>query len=405
MQRYKSIALVSIAIGLGLQAWLLVRSGVGADQVALLQLGLDMQDGIDPIAKQMSGGGRIPGSMLQLMVGVPLALWHSVLAVKVLIWLMSAISFVPLWNALKDRVSPAAFATFFLVFALSPWRVYQGALMWEPAYLFLPAAIHLWASLKSMDARSFTASFALGCVLLVLPQLHGSFLILWITTALLLFKKRLGIHWPGLLAGGLIGGASFLPYIQSFGSVASTSAPADGFIGKGLLTIAPLLKGLLYWPRLGSLDIGVPLKEVTFSKSIFVIILQIFGIASIVPAVVCSWCVLIRGRANTSSNPVKLYSLMTFLGLLIAAALSPITLQGWHVIIALHAACVPVALGLIEGPTWLTRWRTYVTIVISVLAVAINIALALGKPTFNKEAPPKELFDHPQIQELLSAPN
>jgi len=70
-------AAVLLLTGVLIQAWLSARSGIGGDQFVLFDLGLDyLEEGaLSAVGKGMSGGGFIPGSLLQLLIGLPFSIW------------------------------------------------------------------------------------------------------------------------------------------------------------------------------------------------------------------------------------------------------------------------------------------------------------------------------------------
>jgi hypothetical protein len=94
------------------------------------------------------------------------------------------------------------------------------------------------------------------------------------------------------------------------------------------------------------------------------------------------------------------YSLISFVALLIAAALSPVTLQGWHVIIVLHAAILPVAWWVDNAVLKWRRGRVLLTTYL-VSGIIVTILIGLGKPTFLRLDYPAELKDHPEIEHLI----
>src|SRR4051812_10874710 len=74
--------------------WLISRSWIGADQVILLDLGerFALTGHLDPMGKSMSGGGIIPGSLLQILIGVPLMFWQDYRAPLILIALCNILA-------------------------------------------------------------------------------------------------------------------------------------------------------------------------------------------------------------------------------------------------------------------------------------------------------------------------
>jgi hypothetical protein len=398
----KQILLTAYLAGALLNAWLLYRSGYGADQIALLDLGLSLPDGLLATAKAMSGGARIPGSLLQLLIGLPLLLWENINSPKILIWILNLASGIVLWSALKRVFARDIAVTVFVLYWLSPWRIYHASLIWEPAFLFLPAAIHFLACsrLASNERSSLGYSALFGTLLTLTPQLHGSFIVLWFLTVVLFVRKHVRVNC-GMFALGLFTGMlTLIPFfISVFNGSAPSLSPTEGYIGKGLVTIAPMLKGLLYWVRLGSLDIGVPLKEVVLNGSgVVIIILQIVGVLGIVFAVFASYWMI---RNQQERGFAFAYVTAAMIAIVVAAALSPITLQGWHVIIVLHAAVIPVGLFLHRGPERVAKYSRTVLLAYSVLAIAILFIIGIGKPTFTNQPLPSEINDHPKVKELL----
>lgn len=363
-------------VGTVLQCWLLSRAWIGCDQVALLALGehFARTGELSVAAKGMSGGGMIPGSLLQILIGLPLKFLQHFRSPNVVLALFGLLSALPLY--LVTRGLGRFGLIYFAMYWLSPWRIYHAGVLWEPAYLFLPAILHLWCFWKLKDGISFTHSLILGAIFTVLPQLHGSFLIIWLLTLGLLAFKKMRLSILAFCVGLLLGSITLIPYLNAIlNGTAPSSLPLNDYIGKSLVQVAPVLKGLLYWPRLGSLDIGVPLQQLIFLEdweaspgiTMIVVVLiramQAIGFITIVGAATAAWWMYKRRKTVRLSqlpkdaaieNWIWDYGLISLVALLIASALSPVTLQGWHVILVLHAAILPVAWWVDNA---VLRWR------------------------------------------------
>ena len=94
--RFLTVAAALLLTGVIIQAWLGSRGGIGGDQYVLFDLGLDyLEEGrLSAVGKGMSGGGFIPGSLLQLLIGVPFSVWRDYRSPVVLIGLFHLLAAV-----------------------------------------------------------------------------------------------------------------------------------------------------------------------------------------------------------------------------------------------------------------------------------------------------------------------
>jgi hypothetical protein len=265
--RFLTVAAALLLTGVIIQAWLGSRGGIGGDQYVLFDLGLDyLEEGrLSAVGKGMSGGGFIPGSLLQLLIGVPFSVWRDYRSPVVLIGLFHLLAAVVSTLAVRRAAGPRAALFFLTLWWLSPWRLYHSGILWEPAYVVLPAALHLAAcwGLRERAGALWTA-LLVGTLVLTF-QLHGSFLFLVVLTGVLFLRKVIRLQWKGGLLGAAVGGVTLIPTMAAFfAGTLPSPAPSNSFIGYGLVTVAPLIKSFVYWFRLGSLDIGRRLKGVVF---------------------------------------------------------------------------------------------------------------------------------------------
>jgi hypothetical protein len=349
-------------LGLMVHVFLVSRSWVGGDQLHLLRLGLDfsLTGSLSPYAKLTGGVGTNPGALLQVLVGAPLTIvphYQSPLFIVILIHLAALALML---RVILEACGEVAGILTLIVYWLSPWRLYNGGFLWEPAYVFLPAAIHFYSSWKLRDRASISASFLLGLALVTSIQLHNSAFLLYLLTALLVVKKMIRVDRWGFAGGGVVGSLTLIPTLYSLISGnSSTDRETGGFFGAGLVMIYPALKGVLYWFTLGSLDSVRMLNETIFLGvewtttegwaylPIGVRVLQSLTVASVGLSIFASWWYFRplwkkKGEESESGAWMRKYALATWIALVVSAALSPQVLQGWQVVIALHAATLPM---------------------------------------------------------------
>jgi hypothetical protein len=389
-------AAVLLLTGVLIQAWLSARSGIGGDQFVLFDLGLDyLEEGaLSAVGKGMSGGGFIPGSLLQLLIGLPFSIWLDYRSPLVLVGFFHLAAGILSLVVLRQAAGERAALIYLVLWWLSPWRLYHSGILWEPVYVILPAALHLWSCWSLRERAGVLASAVLAATLATAFQLHGSFLILVILTVILMVRRLIRIRWEGALLGAAAGSLTLLPTAAAFleGRLPSP-APADSFLGYGLVTGVPLLRGFLYWFRLGSLDVGGRLTKVIFFDGEWVAreplgqavrggagLVVVLALASILLAVAATWWYFRRGgRVEGKSGGwrwLRGYCLCAFAGLMASCAFSPVTIQSWHVLIALPAACLPVAMWIDD--LWRPRRRWLAGALVLFLALRLPEILLIG---------------------------
>ncbi|MFC1475528.1 hypothetical protein ACFLQW_00820 [Candidatus Zixiibacteriota bacterium] len=384
--------------GLILQLFLFFRAWLSNDQVILLQVGLDYAGSHHwpAVAKGMSGAGHVPGSLLALLIGLPLEIFPHFKAPNIVVFLFHVIAVLLLINVLSKSIGLKFTVIFLGLYWLSPWRLYHAGFLWEPSFLYLPAAVHLWACWRLKDRRTFGPSLVLGLILIATFQIHASFVILLVLTLMLIARRLVKLNWLGLACGCVIGGITLVPTIMALveGTLPSIP-PQDGFPGRGLVYVFPLLKSLLYWVRFISLDAGGIIKSTVFFKSAWTslgpthefwgfTVKSLYAIA-VASVVFCGAAALLylkkawaeRAAAGKQAEQwIGQYVLMALLAMFVSAGLSPVTVQGWHVILILPAACI-------SGAYWMYRKmdsgkNIYRWIIIAVIVLRVPLAVAIG---------------------------
>jgi hypothetical protein len=311
--------------------------------------------------------------------------------------LSHTIAFLLVARVLQNAVGNAILLPLAVAYWLTPWRIYYGSLLWEPSFIYLPAGLHLWSCYRLRSQKSFIASALCIASMVLAMQIHNSFVILVLATIMLFWKKRIHLDWRGSLLGVLIAGATLIPSIIAVatGDLDVHAQESQGFFGKGLVTVAPMLKGVLYWFNLGGVEAVRNLKETRFEGSAGIYILQALCIVTVILSFIASWWYfrpLWKRKKNLVPDHqqsfdrqwIRSYCLAMFLGLVIAAGLSPLTLQGWMVVIALHAACIPVCVWVVDRFTTLNKRR----IVLSVYAafeIVVVLVIISGQSIFDRQ--------------------
>ena len=207
---------IVLGVGLVLELWLWSRSvWVYPDQARLLSRALDwLETGrLSATGKATTNGFREPAGLLQLVVGVPLRVWPHVLAPGLLVLISHVAALAVLLPTLARLLDWRCATAFAAVFWLAPRRLYLSTYVWEPNYLFLLAALHLWATARLREEARVWPSFVLGLSIVSGPQFHLSGLTLLFATALLWLRRHVRLHCLGFTGGGLVAALPAVPWL------------------------------------------------------------------------------------------------------------------------------------------------------------------------------------------------
>jgi hypothetical protein len=418
-------------VGLLISIWMVARSQVGGDQLNLLARGWILADEGRWISygNPMSTGGKAPGGITSLLVGLPLMVWRDHRAPTVVVLLFNIFAYLLLDATLKRHLTPRERVYLSLLYWLNPWRLYFSAFLWNPNYLFLFGAIHLRTCLDQRERARFWPSFLHAFALLLALQMHASVLLLAAASGLLWLRGYFRVHWPGAILGALLAALPLVPWFLDLRHDPGIITEADkGFLGRGLIFLFPLLRGLLYWLRYSSLSIAGKMLRFDFGdflgaaqgahlgKIVSKITEVILPLTLILPLLANRWLwQRFRPRLRRKPGPetpirvwLQGYAGWTFLAAVVIFALSPTTVMMWQVLVILHAAILPLLLwaGALDRTRLaprVDRWaKVYVTAEILLL-----VLLPLGSTHYRCSGHDGSdsfglalRYDHPMLHEL-----
>jgi hypothetical protein len=431
---WRKVGLVILALGLAVQLWLWNRGRllIGssdqlppargdavpclvlkydhpqwlADQVDLLAPGLVLvaRGELLPVSKTTSGGGLLPGPVLQSLVGLPLALWFDYRAASAVIGLFHLVAGVLVWRAVAGVAGERLAAWCLALFWLSPWRLYHSAHVWEPGYVLLPAAAHLWACERLRTTARIWPSFLLGLIVTLGVQLHLSIAILAALSGVLVWQRRIHVRPASAVAGAVLGLVPALPALAAWlgGRPPLAGVPAS-LEGLGLFErLYQLGRGQLYWIRFGSPEIGRRLRQTSFwpdspayetvqqaLEGWLIVALSAACVACVAVTTVAWWSMLRRRTSSDGDRGFLFgYARITWFVMLLAAFFSPVTPQGWHLLVVLPAACLPVAAwvesAFASPQPW---WRRSAASALVVLPIPVIVLIGLGHPIYRPATP------------------
>ena len=440
---------IGFAAGLLLAALMVVRSQVGGDQLNLLARGwlLATRGQMIWFGNPLSTGGKAPGGITSLLVGLPLLLWRDHRAATAAVALCHLAAFLVLDRTLARIVSPRERLTFVILYWLSPWQLYFGTFLWNPNYLFLGGAVHLATAWRLRRAPAFAASLLHAATLVLAMQIHPSFLLLAAASALLWWRGYLRPHAAGAVVGAALGALPLLPWAwQVMTHPVLLAEVHKGFPGRGVVFSLP--RGILYWLRYSSLSLAGRSGLFDFTEAFsaaadrrlspfFRALTEGVGPATVaLPLIANLWLwrrwrrrarhLGERAEAQAAAPQARLahllrlprlpatasdrawlqgYVVLTFLAAAAVYAVSPTTMMYWQGLCLFHAAVLPLTLyaGLLlrtrHAARVLAGGAAYV-----VLELLLALGIAFGTPDFRCRGLETVVFplvgDSPMFHEL-----
>ena len=314
--------------------------------------------------------GNVPGSLLAFVVGLPLFVVDSPWAPMGFLIFLHAASFFLLDNVVKNIFNSQIRLVFLVIYWLNPWFLFEN-ILYNPSYLFFFSALHLWTAFKLKEQKSFIYSFLHVLSIGMAMQLHYSWIILAIMSAVLLYKNTVKVNWYGVIFGFAVIVISLIPYLQEFmqnEAIRSNEGNKDGerYIGWGGVHVYPVLKSFLYWLRYGSfiftnkLITGADFDWLTASTLLQQILKYTYQVILFTVGAFTLWVSFkankyfytqVKGTFFSRFSPsienkewLLVYTLSALIGVFISAVLSPIVFNYWHLLIIFPFALIPFLL-------------------------------------------------------------
>ncbi len=256
------------AFGLAISILMVARSQVAGDQLNHLGRGwhLAMEGRWVPFGPPATKGGAQIGGVNGLLVGLPLMLWEDHRAPTAVVLLFHLAAYLLLDRLARRALRPEERFLFALLYWLNPWRLFFSGFLWNPNYLLLAGAVHLWTAWRLKERPRFWLSFLHVLALGLAMQIHVACLMLVIASLLLWWRRYLRLHLGGAVVAGLVVAATLVPWALEVIAEPGFLPAGEGFPGRGLLTVHPVLKGLAHWLRFPGLAFGHAMTCLDFSR-------------------------------------------------------------------------------------------------------------------------------------------
>ena len=401
------------AFGLAISILMVARSQVHGDQLNHLGRGwhLAMEGRWVPLGPPATKGGAQIGGINGLLVGLPLMVWQDHRAPTVVVLLFHLCAYLLLDSLARRILRPEERFLLALLYWLNPWRLFFSGFLWNPNYLLLVGAVHLWTAWRLSRERRFWISFLHVLALGLAMQVH------------------VRLHLGGALLAGLVVAATLVPWALLVASDPSFLPAGEGMPGQGLITVHPVLKGLAHWLRFPGLAFAHPMTCLDFTAFGGPGLDRLKPFLGAFKGVLLPLTVLLAGWANwrlwrhrkrswraridpqvTDRAWLGGYVRWVLVASLAIFALSPTSISHWYVFPVMHAAVLPVVLAggalLRTRRAALTR-RTAWAFALVMLVLAP--AFALGAPPYRCGEPrckgnvylmPALRSDHPMFERL-----
>ncbi|HEV8241617.1 MAG TPA: hypothetical protein VGS57_19800 [Thermoanaerobaculia bacterium] len=366
-RRADPVVAAVFALGLALSLLLALRSQVGGDQLNLLARGwlLLARGEWLPYGNPSSSGGAVPGGVTALLVAAPLALWRHHRAAVLGIVLTQVLAFVLLDRWLREALARRERRLFAVVYWLSPWRLLLSGFLWNPGYLLLLGAIHAWSAWRQREVASWWPSFAVALAVGIGFQIHPSVTLLGAATVLLWITGHTRLRWSGVAAGVLVSAAALVPWVLAVRREPALLPVSEGFPFRGLVLLFPLVRGVLYGLRYGSLGLPAPEARFDFAPELGDAMARPMGLfahgmvtwfggITVIVAVLANFWLWRRLRRRGLAELLGVrpgrrawvagYARVCFAAALLTYAAAPTTVMWWQGVPLFHAALLPLAL-------------------------------------------------------------
>ena len=390
--------------GFALSIIMAMRSQIGGDQLMLLELGWRFVVNGEWLQYGMptSAGGRSPGGLMELLLGIPLWFCRDYRSRALFTALLHACAFILLAYTLRSTLTRRGMWLLILLVWLNPWRMYFSAHIWNANLMFIAAVLHLASAQRMAAHKEAWNSCAQALLIALAMQVHTSAAVLAVLSLLLWWKGMIKVHWGGIACGVILGIASYVPWLLTIHNDPSLTPGDKGFFLRGLIYVFPLVRGILYWIKMSSLFFTSRMEDLNFSglanDSINTALVW-FGLAvtylaylTILPSAWAHWR-FVRKLWPSVRRPVacpnnqrawlRIYIALSMLAAVFCFAISPTTIMFWQVFISIPAATLVLIMA--EENLLRTRFRLKAIRVISawwVLSCVLLLLQAFGSEQY-----------------------
>jgi len=353
-----------------------------------------------------TGVGFVPGSLITFVNVMAMKIYFSVYSMMVVVWIFHLVALVLIYSILK-KIDKNLLLSFLILFWLNPWRIDQTTLF-NPSYIFLFSALHLWTSLKMVE-KSFYLSFLHILCLGFCAQVHLSFVVLVILSFFLWFFKYIKIHWLGFFSGVLVVALSLYPWLMAV-LFDPPFRQADfevkkSFLFKNTVLVFPIFKSVLYWLRYSStyfssnifMDMSFGWVEQSFLKYFFVYpfmaVKYVFAILSLYFSALLHWQIFKNIKVSlfkrtekfnfSTDHRIGYYVGYLFLAVILATMISPIEFNHWHLLVAFPASMIVMVLGLSKLQSERIKIYKLVITSVAIFFIIFNILASIESRSHN----------------------
>ena len=426
---HRRLGALIFLFGLAISAAMVARSQVAGDQMNLLGLGWRFAFEGDWAAhgNPTSAGGFTPGSLTAAVIGAPLWIWQHHRSGALMILLSHALAYLLLDRLVRRTLGPQERLLFAVLYWLNPWRIYHSAFLWNPNYLFVIGAIHLWTAHRMRREPRFWATLChlLALGLGVQVAIHTAPLAL--CTLLLWWRRYVRFHIGGVIAASVLVAASLVPWL--FAVMADPGIFPAGEEGRWFFLLNTTLRAAIYWVRYASFALASELLMLDFSgwlggaaQARLELPIEIVERALYLSSLAISlWANfrLWRGSGRwwlpadrEQSEREWLVGVVrwSFVALLVIFAFSPATVSRWYVFSLFHLAVLPLVLAARWALADPSRQRVArpAAQAWGWISAALALALLLGGPMYRcggkrssgAASLPTLRHDHPMLDAL-----
>jgi len=377
-----------------------------------------------PYGLPTSAGGFSPGVLIAALVGLPLAVWADYRSVAMLTVALHAATF--LWMVRTVRPALRPFGRWVLLIGLwiDPWRMVFSTHPWNSNFMLPLGMVHLATAVSMRHRRVAWATCIHALTVGLGMQLHTSFAVLGILSLFLWATGTVRVHWGGFGVAVSVGVVALAPWFAAVADEPWLLPGSEGFPLRGLLYVYPVLRGVLYWLKIGSLSLPSRLTAFDFTPAFgagadallspAATALAVVGHATLVVAIWATWRLARRARrARVWRRPAPVgprawlerYVALAAVAALVSFAVSPTTVMFWQLFVVQHA----IALAVVLPVTALARTSVgdrvrRLALGWAVLAALLVVAITFGAPMYRqggRHAVALELrYDHPMLHEL-----